>query len=76
MIGAIYKINGSTFKLVKEEYVSSCLGCFFSIEDEDYCHEECAFHLKGGQSLDCGLVDGIYKQIELIKGIKKKINLN
>jgi len=76
MIGELYTMNGLRTKLVEEESAGSCLGCCFSEVDEDDCHNECLFHSKEGESLECGNVNGIYKKLDLKKGLKKKINLN
>lgn len=74
MIGELYTMNRIKVKLVKEEASSSCTGCYFSEVDND--HHECLFNLENNVSLECGNVNGIYKKIDLEKGVKKKLTLN
>lgn len=76
MIGELYTINGIRVKLVQEEVYSGCTGCYFSEVDEDNGHNECLFKSEDNVSLECGDVDGIYKKIDLEKGVKKKLTLN
>ena len=76
MIGELYTMNGVRVKLVHEEVSYSCTGCFFSEVDEDDDHAECLFKSEENNVLECGNVDGIYKEIQLEKGIKKKLTLN
>lgn len=76
MIGELYTINGIRIKLVQEEVSSSCTGCYFSEVDEDNDQDECLFNSNDNGSLECGEVDGIYKKIDLEKGVKKKLTLN
>lgn len=76
MIGELYTINGIRVKLVQEEVSSSCTGCYFSEVDEDNDHDECLFKSEDNVLLECGNVDGIYKKIDLEKGVKKKLTLN
>lgn len=76
MIGELYTMNGVRVKLVHEEVSCNCTGCYFSKLDEDYDHDECLFKAEEGNVLECGSVDGIYKKIQLEKGVKKKLTLN
>jgi len=76
MIGELYTMNGIRVKLVQEEVSSGCTGCYFSGVDEDSDQDECLFKSEDNVSLECGNVDGIYKKIDLKKGVKKKLTLN
>ena len=76
MIGELYTMNGVRIKLVQEEVSSSCTGCYFLEVDEDNGHDECLFKSDDNVSLECGEVYGIYKKIDLEKGVKKKLTLN
>lgn len=63
-------MNSIRVKLVYGEVASSCTGCYFSEVDND--HNECSFKSEYNVYLECGSVDGIYKKIDLEKGVKKK----
>lgn len=76
MIGELYTINGIRVKLVQEEVSSSCNGCYFSEVNEVDDRYKCLFNSDDNRSLECGNVDGIYKKIDLKKGVKKKLTLN
>lgn len=71
MIGELYTMNRIRVKLVQEEVSSSCTGCYFSEVGEDNDHGECSFKSEDNVSLECVNVNGIYKKIDLEKGVKK-----
>jgi len=74
MIGEFFTMNGIRVQLVDEEKRSSCAGCFFASKYEHIT--ECSYISEGSALLDCGDLDGIYKRIDLEKGVKKKLTLN